>query len=89
MDIIVEIFFPPGSCHCTTKTFKEQASNIGEEIRKKYGVKVEIIYLPINAKRARELDIYEANAVVINEKPVLKGYYSANDLKRKIVEAIK
>lgn len=39
-------------------------------------------------KRARELDVYEVNTVVINKKPVLKGYYSADELRRKIEEEI-
>ncbi|MDI6655338.1 MAG: hypothetical protein QME59_05565 [Candidatus Hydrothermarchaeota archaeon] len=46
MNVLVEIFFPSGACHCTTKVFREQ---------------VERIVAAMHAKRARELGIYEAN----------------------------
>jgi|GEM_PF-6580481 len=88
MEVTVEIFFPSGACHCTTKTFKEQVERIAATVKEKYGAEVEVVYLLIHAKRARELGIYEANTVAINEKPVLKGYYTAEDLRKKIAEVV-
>ncbi|MFH1774150.1 MAG: hypothetical protein ABH874_04230 [Methanobacteriota archaeon] len=88
MNVLVEIFFPSGACHCTTKVFKEQIERIAAAIKEKYSAELEVVYLPVHTKRARELGIYEANTVAINEKPVLKGYYTAEDLRKKIVEVV-
>lgn len=89
MEIEVEIFLPSGTCHCSTETFRRQMEDISRKIKEKYGVNVDVMYWPINARRARELDIWVANTVAVNGKEVLKGQYSASDIESKILEAIK
>ena len=89
MEVEVEIFLPSGACHCSTETFRRQMEEISKRIKEKYNMGVSIMYLPVNAKRAKELDIWTANTVAINGKAVLQGYYSASDVEGKILEAIK
>ena len=89
MEVEVEIFLPSGTCHCSTETFRRQMEDISRKIKEKYGVNVDVMYWPINARRARELDIWVANTVAVNGKEVLKGQYSASDIESKILEAIK
>lgn len=89
MEVEVEIFLPSGTCHCSTETFRRQMEEISKRIKEKYGVSVDTMYWPVNARRARELDIWRANTVAINGKEILKGQYSASDIEGKILEIIR
>ena len=89
MGVEVEIFLPSGACHCSTETFRKQMDEISKRIKEKYGINVGVMYWPVHAKRARELDIWTANTVAINGKEVLQGQYLASDIESKIVEVIR
>lgn len=88
MKVEVEIFLQSGACHCSTETFRRQMEEISKRIKEKHGVRVEVSYWPVHAKRARELDIWTANTVAINGKEVLHGQYLASDIEREIKKAM-
>ena len=59
-----------------------------ERIKENHGADVLIYYLPVNARRARELGIYMANSVAINGKEALSGQCNVPDIEKKILEVI-
>lgn len=88
MEVEVEIFLQSGACHCSTETFRKQMEGISKRIKEKHGVDVGVMYWPVHARRARELDVWKANTVTINGKVVLEGQYRAQDIESKILSVI-
>jgi hypothetical protein len=86
--IPVELFTQSGVCSCGQKLFRAQVERIKEEIEAEFqGVELDIIYLPVGIKRAWDLGVTMANSAVINEKLVLEGGYTADQLKAEIEKA--
>lgn len=75
----------PG-CFCSHESMRRQFERIAKQIEEKYNVEVGISYLPVIAKRARELGVSKANTVVIEGKIALEGNYSAADVHERIKE---
>ena len=86
-EILVEIFLPPGTCHCSTKVLRAQMESIAREVEKR-GVRVRVYYYPVNAPRAFEIGVSRANSVAVNGRVVLQGYFLASDVKREIMRCI-
>ena len=88
MEIVVEIFQQSGVCACTTGRLRQEMDEMSERIKEKHGVDVKVYYLPVNARRAREIGIYMANSVVIDGKEALSGMCSVPEIESKILETI-
>ena len=87
-EVLVEIFLPPGTCHCSTKAMRANMDRIAKDIEEKFGVRVEVYYYPVNAPRAFEIGVSKANSVAVNGKVVLQGYFLAKDVRREILKVI-
>ena len=83
--ISVEVFVAPG-CACTHETMRRQFERIKALVEEKHDVKVDMSYLPVASRRARELGVSRANTVVIEGRIALEGNYSAAEVHEKIKE---
>ena len=88
MEIVVEIFQQSGVCACTTGRLRHEMDGLSERIKENHGAEVLVYYIPVNARRARELGINMANSVAINGKEVLSGRCDVPSIEKKILEAI-
>jgi len=86
--ISVEVFVAPG-CACTHESMRRQFDRIAKEIEEKYKIKINLSYIPVVARRARELGVSKANTVVVNDRIVLEGSYSEADALKKVEAAVK
>lgn len=81
--IVVEVFVAP-DCSCVHEPLRKNLERISNVVRDKYGIALDVMILPIHARRAGELGITMANSIALNGQKVFEGNFSAGELQQRI-----
>ncbi len=83
--VYLEVFVEPASCSCSYELLRKSLEKICKYIEEKYNVEVEWFIMQVNTKRAFDLGVTMVNTVVLNDKIILEGF-STYDQVLKAVE---
>ena len=85
MRVHARIFIQPTLSPCAKDAATSMYEKAKRSIEKEYeDVEVEMTFLPINSVEARRLGIYQLGTLLVEERKVLEGYYTKNDVEREL-----
>ncbi len=86
--ILIEVFVQPNLCSCSYEPLRKCLDEIKEYLKKKYNIDVEWYILPVNSSRAYELGVITANTIVLNDKIILEGFRTYDQVFDKILQEV-